>query len=323
MLSSLLLSSNNISQINFSSDSGMISYVSYLSFSRNNLSYVQNGTFDSLVNLKFFFLAGNRFGKINDTGINRLPSLIHISLSNNELQHLSLSELNNCPNLTNVYVHYNQIQDIDLKSDHRKLRVLYIGGNQISKIDATEVSFKNTLEDLWVPNNLISNFSWLSDFSSLKYLNIDAKSPQFLLPGNFQELNLLKTLELANVNDFIFQNFCSYLSNLPNLTEINFYKSSSLTNVDPNAFNCENKLITLKISQSNLTTIPNNFLSRFNQLRAFHLSNNQLTHLDSNVFQGANNLRNVYLNGNNLTSTYTTISYYNFTGFTLIPSITF
>jgi Leucine-rich repeat (LRR) protein len=299
-------------------------YLTHVDLSWNQLSYIEEGTFDSLINLRYLYLDGNVFTNMKDMAIYNLPLLLDLSLSFNKLQQFKLNELNNSPNLTTLYLHYNRIVNINLTSLHRQIDRLEIDGNRISNIDATNVQFKNSLDVLWASQNHITDFSLISSLPNLSSLHIDAKSPQYLLPNHFKESKLMKMLDLYNVDDYIFQNFCSYLNNLPNLKTLNFHcDDSEVLNLSLNAFNCDNKLTSLSILNSKLKTIPNGFFSRFTQLKFLNLASNQLDHLDSNVFQGATSLKQVYLYDNKLNDTYKNILYYNFTGFPNIPFVQF
>jgi Leucine-rich repeat (LRR) protein len=200
---------------------------------------------------------------------------------------------------------------------------LYILGNRLQRFYFSELNNSPNLNVLNIVDNQITNFSWIGDFPKLRLLSVDAKSSLHLTPSRFKESKLLSNLELCNVDDFIFQNFCSYLDNLPSLGNLDFSKPSEVSSISSNAFDCNNRLTHLSIRNTRLTSITNSFLTRFTRLITLRLWYNRLDHLDTNVFQGAFKLTRIDLFGKRLNNTYTKVSYYNFTGFSMIPTMQF
>lgn len=187
-LEQLNLRKNQLSELDPSIK--VMTNLTWLDVSYNNLSVLTNESFKTLTKLKHLDLSFNRISFIGVDTLIHLTQLTSLNLNNNHLVYLSSRELPT--SITSLKVGYNMIRIVP--NWLMNLQSLEIEYNQISEFNAEEISFTQ-IESL--------NFSGnkLTDFPAVKLVKLDTLDLSFnqisVLPETLKTENLPKLSTLV------------------------------------------------------------------------------------------------------------------------------
>lgn len=207
----------------------------------------------------------------------QFPNLQRMMITGSGIEEILPESLQNCGNLQELFVHVNKIRTIgaDTFVNVPALRVLEVGYNEISRIDAG--AFRGTsLEMLDLYNN------WISDFtpgifdgvtSSLTYLDMSFNRLRAIPENAFSSITSLLHLTLGS-----------------NPIE---------GNLPPSALRGLTNLLSLSLSRTSTRVLNSEWFTDLRSLQELYLNNNLIREFDSEVFAPIMpTIRALYLNYN-------------------------
>lgn len=160
-LEELYLSSNKIAKIE---NLGNCKKLRLLELGYNKIRKIEN--IENLVNLEELWLGKN---KITQMELPYLPKLKKLSLQNNRLTEWCEKSINNVLNLTELYLSSNKLNYIlDSVKNLKGLKIFDLAYNEIENIMIC--SELQSVEDLWLNNNKIQNFTMIENLKANKNL---------------------------------------------------------------------------------------------------------------------------------------------------------
>jgi protein phosphatase 1 regulatory subunit 7 len=111
--------------------------------------------------LRELWLGRNRVGPSIGPGLSHLALLRRVSLQSNRLE--SMLGLEGCVALEELYLSHNGIRALEGLRSLTKLRVLDVSSNRLERIRGGVLDAQTQLEDLWLNDNAIDDFSKLNE----------------------------------------------------------------------------------------------------------------------------------------------------------------
>jgi len=217
-------------------------------------------------------------------------SIEYIQLNNNRFQ--QVPNLTGFLNLNELDFKLNKLQDINSTSiELFNLEILDISFNMFKIIEASNFTYKTSLQKLSVANNLIKQIKHL-EFDNLIYLEISFNKLSTINETTFSSLvNLIELYLSNNLIDSIEMNSFNNLTKLSTL-DLSF---NQLSYLDSNLFKKSPQLQKLYVQNNNLKMFS---FIHLNNLFILDLSNNKLTNIEVEVI--SNNLNILRLSNNKL-----------------------
>jgi hypothetical protein len=173
----LWLHDNQISSIEPGDFDGLVN-VWGLYLNRNRLSNIESGDFSGLANLTGLQLEGNQISSIEAGAFNELANLHWLWLYGNQISSIESGDFSGLASLTELSLGANQISSIESGdfSGLASLTVLSLGGNRISSIESGAFSGLASLTELGLSGNQISSVEStdVSGLASLTKLSLGA-----------------------------------------------------------------------------------------------------------------------------------------------------
>jgi len=230
----------------------------------SNLKYIQN-----LKELSV--LANDNLNLLSLTEVNQLEKL--------RLQQMFLDDvefLSSLKNLVELNLRHNNISDFSPLKNLPNLITLSIGYNEINNKTLTSLIGLETLQNLYLDNNLFTDISPLSKLTSLTLLDLSVNDVSDITPlASLKEINYL----YLNSNN---------IKNLPSLK--NFSGWEKLIELDLS----RNELFTRSTVDTNVLDI----LQKLKNLKTLDISHNHLEWFGG--LDRLSSLESLYLNNNNL-----------------------
>lgn len=152
-ISALDISNNNLETINVTL---MTSTIENLDELRAANCRLKNAT-DVIVKLyqliKILDLSGNSIGQLHEKTLETYPFLKHLNLSNTNLTTFSNKTLQNQDKLHTLDLSWNRLNEIDVGMISRKLNVLNLQGNNLTKIDNLRRTHLPRLKSVTISRN--------------------------------------------------------------------------------------------------------------------------------------------------------------------------
>lgn len=186
-LDTLILSSNNLTDINFKSssltrlalDSNHISSLenlsnfknlNYLQLSRNTIEIIKN-TWLGLSSLNELDLSHNRISAIEESSFINLTNLKLLDLSSNKLERISSDLFKNMYQLEKLYLQFNRLKIFSLNY-LKNLFILDASNNRLKQIDY-ELNDINKLSILRLSNNYLTSVRFIENLPSIQFIYLD------------------------------------------------------------------------------------------------------------------------------------------------------
>ncbi|KAJ8717450.1 hypothetical protein PYW08_005849 [Mythimna loreyi] len=301
ILTELDLSSNSITNIEYSAFQSLIQLIS-LNLSKNKvIDFVVNA--NDLADLKFLNLSGNYITQLYYESFSAMTKLQNLDLSYNRLEFIPDMTFNNNNNLKLVNMTYNEIEKLDsihITMFHPEGGVLDLSNNGLSKINIpygeglrlvtlflhsnnisdpslVDLSHQTDLRTVDMSDNLI----WELDDSSLRlpgsslvYLDLTCNKIHWIGPATFKRLPHLKTLRLGH---------------------------NLLTKLEYGSFEGLHDLLNLDLSYNRIVFLDSKLLMDLKFLRVLSVRSNDMTVLDMTSWYSHKFDLTVNIDNNNLT----------------------
>lgn len=221
---------NRIDPFTFAGDSKM----EMLNLAHNNITELHKQFFDYLPNLRHLNLSNNNITTLEENIFNNLTNLEFLDLSNNEgieelsvnifaslkkLHHLNISHANILEIRPKTFCRLEELEVLDLsfnklkvldvsaldggiflpKFDH--LKQLYIGGNQLNKLDGFSSSRFPVTKFIGIPDNSFQCCYLIKLFRKIGWKQLDVKFDENSNQPNISDSNGVKC---NFANDFIY-----------------------------------------------------------------------------------------------------------------------
>lgn len=216
----LELQNNQISQITRAFTLGY-DLVRTIDLSRNELTFIQYGTFRSMNNLENLLLSHNFLKEVkNFTFMGTEESLLRIYLNHNQIKTIHKDAFRGLSRVTSLYLSYNQIRSLHESAfrDMCALRHLYLGNNKLHHLRRNTFENLRQLESItlsknnlrWIPQGLFSGLSSLREVTLAGNQLVTIPPPKHIGIGtklqllNFQNNNFNTTGEILpylNISD--------------------------------------------------------------------------------------------------------------------------
>lgn len=189
-----------------------------LDLSNNQIDFITNETFKNMTSLRYLLLRSNRIVSIQDGAFYDVRKLTYISMTGNPITNvdglfvknnvLSFIELTNCsiktfpkglPLITRfLYLNQNNISSITRKEIERveSLVNLILSENQIKTIEKTAFTVLNSLMELWIDFNLLSEIPLVP--VNTKRLHLDNNEITHIQKDDFPFGSKLETLSIKS-----------------------------------------------------------------------------------------------------------------------------
>lgn len=178
------------------------------------------------------------------------------------------------------------------------LEILWLGKNQIEKIDANLFVNLTQLEFLSLESNQIAqlNVGTFRSLVNLTELFLDSNKLKTLQVGLFRKLKQLSLLSLSE-NELTELEIGAF-DGLSALKKLNLHKNQ-LSSLDENIFEpIFEKLEVLFLSSNYLSEVNSKILRGFCNLTELGMQNNKLTRIEANTFKGLTQLKRLHLHNN-------------------------
>ena len=104
-----------------------------LNFNNNELTHLDDGIFDTLLELQELFLANNKLTKLNPLVFKNLRKLNHLVLSNNQFKEIDPLTFENLQELNILDIENNQLTILNPNAfKHKSLLFLFLNGNELT-----------------------------------------------------------------------------------------------------------------------------------------------------------------------------------------------
>ncbi|XP_072217756.1 uncharacterized protein [Leuresthes tenuis] len=203
---------------------------------------------------------------ISERHLSATPLLQELHLFENQLQSLSSHLLRGVPHLHTLDLTRNKLSDLpaDVFS-HAPLRSLVLKNNLIKQADA----------------------EWLSDNSSLTWLDLSENHLTKIPTALFQKLPNLENLDLSNNRVEKIPANC--LDPLTKLERLNL-QGNKLETLDANVLQGMHNLSYLFLTRNKLNKLPPNLFQNLSQLKILSLDDNQLSNIPTGLLDPLNSL---------------------------------
>lgn len=247
-------------------------------------------------NLKVLNVSHNKLSDIDEMIFDIMPNISEIDLSFNLITTLTRAQFYRANYLEYLDVSSNQIENItiDTFKNNSMLKMLNLKNNPLKQFDFKIFSPKAKLIEVYFQSDIIrkldiscsdsschfQHFSKVDFFKELKIFRASGIKHQNVSNLCQQIGEDLKILDLSfNVLRQIDGKFLERFENLQHLN----MSHSNISDIAPNAFIHQSKLISLDLGYNNLDSNSIRFLQNFTFLQTLNLEGNQLTNLNQIV----------------------------------------
>ena len=190
----------------------------------NDISVIENNTFNNLPDLRYLYLRSNKITSIKSDMFNNLTNLYLLELQYNGISVIENNAFNNLPDLRYLCLHSNKITSIksDMFNNLPKLYQLELQENDISVIENNAFNNLPDLRYLELQHNDISVIenNAFNNLPDLCYLYLHSNKITSIKSDMFNNLTKLDQLFMGN-NPILFVSEHAF-ENLPNLTSLGF-----------------------------------------------------------------------------------------------------
>jgi len=247
-----------------------------IQMSKNSISYLASGTFNSLNNLAFIDLSGNHLQHLNGHTFLNMTNLKLIDLSGNQISQTEKLSFVDLPKLEYLSLRSNFLRDTsnEIIGSAPNVHTVDLSRNRFELFGERFLANLKNLQHLNLSCNLLTGY--------------DVKLSKSTLTHLFLQHNNLKALKAAQFDDF---------SKLVVLD----VRSNSLHDIHYKSLAGAKNLREIFLGENNLTNVRKYTFSQQKYIRTLDLSRNQIFRIDLTAF-GKNNLGSIDLRWNKLTS---------------------
>ena len=293
----LALSFNNISQLRKEIFEPLVS-LEYLLLNHNQIQSLNIDVFTFSGHLHSLMLYENHISSINGS-FSAIQSLKSLDLSNNKLKHISKANYEGCTHLQYLYLNKNEIIQIEKDSfrDMNSLFELNMYGNEITNISQLN-SLLSPLRNLTIIRFDKNSIEAMPDsgilLSNIILFQATNNKLQVIKSGTFTGMHSLEMLYLGNNNIHTIEPGSFPLSlKILNLT------GNKLRTINTQ-FNNLNSLEYLVITHNHITDFAKGALKNLPNLITLNLCHNDIRRIPPNTFYYLRNLEDLILCRNNL-----------------------
>eukprot|EP00058_Branchiostoma_floridae_P002931 XP_002588419.1 hypothetical protein BRAFLDRAFT_63368 [Branchiostoma floridae] len=223
-----------------------------LYLSHNRIALIQPDAFANLPQLEVLCLRDNKISMIQPGTLANLTRLKELSLRRNKITMLEPGAFTNLPQLQDLSLAYNQITVIEAGTfaNLPQLQMLDLCHNQITMIQAGAFANLPQLEMLDLCHNQITKFpTCTSEFANLARLHLCSNQITNIHSGALSNLSKLQLLDLRS----------NKMSTIPP-SVFGFLTSIRSVKVDNNPWQCDCKMIPLKLKITEFPSFKNQIL---------------------------------------------------------------
>ncbi|XP_042359367.1 leucine-rich alpha-2-glycoprotein-like [Plectropomus leopardus] len=218
----------------------------------------------------------------------RNTTLLTIQFTN--ITTISELQLNATPLLKGLHLYSNHLQTLSshLFRGVPHLETVDLTGNKLSDLPADVFSHAQ-LHNLVLKNNLIekADANWLSDNSSITWLDLSGNSLTKIPAALLQKLPHLDNLDFAN--NRLEKISANSLDTLTKLERLNL-KNNKLSTLDASIFQNTQNLGYLFLAQNKLSKLPQDLFQGLSQLKVLSLEDNQLSNIPAGLLDPLSSL---------------------------------
>lgn len=293
-ISSLDLSSNEITEITKETLNDLPADVTYVNFSGNRIRRIRSQVIEN-DHLKRLNFKGNLIEEIEEGAFERIK-LRGLFLADNQLE--SLNFVSSLPDtLTEFVASGNRIASISDNAFSKLSRLLYLNldDNEIETLQSGVFQGLESLQSLTLTNNNITTIelSAFRDLTALRTLDLHRNSIRDLQKGTYAELTALKELNLA-YNNIVKATF----ADLPSSVDFLHLDYNEIDVLEEGNF-IQAPRFTLSLTGNRISSITR---GAFNlpTLRDLYLNKNLLTTIEGDSYEGLSRLRRLWLSENKI-----------------------
>ncbi|KAL7388709.1 hypothetical protein ABVT39_019395 [Epinephelus coioides] len=221
-------------------------------------------------------------------GLPKNTTLLTIQFTN--ITSISEQHLNATPLLQGLHLYSNHLQNLPshLLRGVPHVDTLDLTDNKLSDLPA-DVFSHASLRNLVLKNNLIekADANWLSDNSSITWLDLSGNSLKKIPAALLQKLPHLDNLDLANNHlEFISADSLDLMTKLERLN----LRNNKLNTLDASIFQSTHNLTSLFLSRNKLNKLPQDLFQGLAQLKYLSMDDNQLSHIPTGLFDPLSSL---------------------------------
>ncbi|KAL1456117.1 hypothetical protein WDU94_000869 [Cyamophila willieti] len=294
-----------------------------IDMSHNQLVHISNAVMQPLLSLRFLNFTHNSLEEIKSETFGTLPTVLDLKLDHNELSRVSRGAFTKLSSLSTLGLTYNKINtmfELPISLSH-----LFLSNNLFETLPSSEVwppmnallsldlsynmigdtltkgSFYPllTLQGLDLSYNNLSVVPWeaLSDFTSLRKLNMRGNQVKRLNKAAFGSLPVVFDLDMSNIKQFnlshnqinevrryVLGNFTSL-----HVLDLSYNEISNLH--DSHVFKLPSNLTHLDLSHNLLSSVPLKEILNTTHLMEVNFEQNKFTQIPTELFSILNRTR--------------------------------
>ena len=294
------ISLNSVNNVTFN---GIPYGLKELYLNHNELTHLQAGMFDGLVDLKHLHLFCNKIQHIGLGVFDQLSSLVYLDLEYNLLSNLEPNIFLGLTQLRQLNVEKNRLSILflDTFNDLINVQSIQLDHNRLVTLQAGVFEGLKRVEVIDVDNNLIEHIS-TGAFRGLDYLieiDLDKNEIRELQPDVFDGLSNLRELELDN--NKLIEIPRELFAEMPNIQELTL-SYNMLQQIDAYILSGFDNLKELYASYNNLNDLHPSLFRETPNLEVLYIGHNNLQDLHPNIFQNLTSLKTLSLAQTNLKS---------------------
>ncbi|RXG69951.1 Toll-like receptor 6 [Armadillidium vulgare] len=299
-----------------------------LSLNENDIKELPSGSFNTLSQLEYLYLAKNDVRNLSSQAFFGLFNLQVLDLSGNLITFIGRDTFSKCHLLEKLYLNNNSISILsnDIFDRLSELQILDLSFNNLTMDDSHEETFSGLrrLVILNLSHNKIPTLfsSVFNDLTSLQKLDISFNDLSFIEENTFTRMFNLYELDLSNnkIESLSSTSFAGLVglnilnlsrNSLKNLHSNILHQSSNLKQILlsnnnfeelPSAVQNLSFLNYLDMSQNKILTLEFYDFKRLSNLHVFNLSSNLLKNISKSTFNSLQSLRVLDISDNNIES---------------------
>lgn len=301
----IILSHNQLDQVEADSFVGLETTLEFLDFDHNDLTQVPDAI-AGLRSLKYLYLSSNSLADIPAKTFDGLcASLKALSLSGNHLTRIPSEALQNCTKISHFNVAYNRIYDLhepDFADWGYNIRNLILGNNRISSLKAKIFTGLRELKELTLSFNPIKYFdeNAFEGLEKLESLELSFGLEMEKFPEHiFKHVPNLRWLSVDN--NELPSISTTFLTFLPQLKYVNF-ESNRLRQIPAKLFTpaVHSSLKDVRFANNDIVSLQERTFEFLHSLESVMLASNRISIIHKNAFHSLPNLNTIMLSDNEI-----------------------
>ncbi|XP_078482780.1 uncharacterized protein LOC113474094 [Ciona intestinalis] len=276
----------------------------HLNLSHNQISCVQEHTFDDMKYLKILELGHNNIPDFGSCLFKNLTEIMHIDLSHNEMTELKRLAFSDLPNVKRIRLHNQMIACIDTHAfvDVPRIGEIYISSNRLPTFPHATFEYRNwpSLYSIHADNNLIQS---IEEYPEVSFKGRDweryCPGRQSFIP--FRSLGRIGHLKLNHnsISSVDAETFCQ----MPLLRHLTLhYNLLTTTSLHKDVFLCTQQIHFLQLSGNLFRSVPPAVIGkeRLPVVNELALSSNQIGYVERGDLTGSEKMTELWLAHNRI-----------------------